>query len=177
MEWKTTCQRIWLNHPTGGFCSSLLLFFILSMASSSSLRQLGSCISGGVQTGAIVEVSSSVGAVPSFVLLPLLWLAVLLLRALLFVLPLELHFLRPLFFYQVCRIFHPFCEYPISSPPSLSGWTEQTSFWEGTHPIMTMRLSTGMTTAQISKGARARNAICYIIILGYKPKSFTPITG
>lgn len=49
----------------GRFLILSLSIFIFSMDSSSSLRQLGSYISGGVQTGAIVGVSSLVGAVTS----------------------------------------------------------------------------------------------------------------
>lgn len=49
----------------GRFLFLSLAILMLSMASSSSLCHSGSYILGGVQTGPIVEVSSSVGAVTS----------------------------------------------------------------------------------------------------------------
>lgn len=100
---------------------SLFYFSFLSIYSSSSLRQLGSCISGKDHLHLL-------GLFLFSCPFPLLWLPVLLFRMLLPVLLLSPISYAPLLLDQVCKIFCLWCEYPFRLPPSLSGWTEQTAF-------------------------------------------------
>lgn len=110
-ERKTTCHRIWLNHATADFYSSLFLFSCFLWIHRALCATWDHIYRVGSRQVQSLEFLLLLGLFLLFVLPLLLWLPVLLLRVPLAVLHLELRLLRLLFFHQECIIFRPFCEY------------------------------------------------------------------
>lgn len=114
MEWKTTWHRIWLNHPIGDFYSPVFLFFLSFHRFVELFAPVGIMYTGWGSNRCNRWGFFFGWAVPSFLLLPLLWLPVMLHRVLLIVLP-----LLDSIFYALCFSIR-FARFPVSSVNTLS---------------------------------------------------------